>query len=262
MTETPDGDEVQMKIIWEAGLVHDILDALNTLVTEARFQFLDGLIRVCVIDPANVGGCFIDLDPDQNERIQHYAVQDDNLVMGLNTEKLDEVMGYADADIPVQFEFGMKHNWAFNITAGNVDVNLAGIDPDSVRGDPDHPRLEDELPAAYTLDGTTLKEAVDLNDMFSDHTTVRVEDHQVQWVAAGDTDSGTYSLDKADGEVEFQAHPDAGVESMFSLDYLKDVSKVLKGYDEVQVYSGTDMPVMLKTDLFDLMLAPRIDSTK
>lgn len=262
MTETPDGDEVQMKIIWEAGLVHDILDALNALVNEARFQFLDGLIRVWVIDPANVGGCFIDLDPDQNERIQHYAVQQDGLQMGLNTEKLDEVMGYADADVPVQFEFGMKHNWAFNITTGQVDVNLAGIDPESVRQDPDHPRLEDELPAAYNLDGTTLKDAVDLNDMFSDHCTIRVEDHQVHWVASGDTDSGTYSLDEADGEVEFTKHPDDGVESMFSLDYFKDLSKVLKGYDEVQVYSGQDFPVMLKTSLFDYMLAPRIDSTK
>lgn len=262
MTSAPDDEEIQMKIIWEAGLVHDVLDALNCLVSEARFQFLDGLIRVWVIDPANVAGAFIDLDPEKNERIQYYAVQPDGLRMGLNTQKLDEVMGYANADVPVQFEFGMKHNWAFNITTGQVDVDLSGIDPESIRQDPDHPRLEDELPAGWITDGSTLKDAVDLNEMFSDHTTIGVEDHTVNWVASGDTDSGTYSLDESDGEVEFTKHPDEAVESMFSLDYFSDISKVLKGYDEIQVYSGQDFPVMLKTSLFDMMLAPRIDSTK
>jgi proliferating cell nuclear antigen len=251
-----------MKVIWDAGLVADVLDALNAIVSEARFHFLDELIRIWVIDPANVAGCYIDLRPSENERIKHYSVQEDGLTIGLNTVKMDDVMSYADSDVPVQWEFGMKHNWAFNITLPGVDVDLAGIDPESIRQEPDHPGLEDELPAAYIVDGSSLDDAVNLNDMFSDHTTLAVEDHQVQFVASGDTDSGTYSLDEGDGEVEFTRHPDERVESMFSLDYLADFRKVLKGYDEVQMYSGQDFPVMFKTDLFDYMLAPRIDSTK
>lgn len=262
MSNRPDHDEVQMKIIWQSDLIQDVLDVLNTMVKEARFQFLDGLIRIWVIDPANVCGIFIDLDPGAHEQIQHYAVQEDGFQMGLNIQKLDELMGYADAGVPVQMEYGVKHNWAFNITLPGVDVDLAGIDPESVRREPDHPRLEDELSAGYTTDGSRLRDAIELNDMFSDHTTLVVDDHQVKFVASGDTDSGTFTLDEADGEVEFQKHPDERQESMFSLDYLDDLRMVLKDYDGIQMYSDTDMPVMLKTELFDLMLAPRIDSSK
>lgn len=262
MSETPDHDEIQMKIIWEAGLVQDMLDVLQTMVDQARIQFLDGLIRVWVIDPATVCGIFIDLDPEENERIQHYAVQESGFQIGLKVDKLDEVMGYVDADVPVQFEFGMKHNWAFNIQAPGVEVNLAGLDPESIRQDPDHPGLEDELSAGYIVDGPDLREAIELNTMFSGHTHLVVEDHQVKFVASGDDDSGTYTLDEADGEVEFTRHPEERQMSMFSLDYFDDLRMVLKDYDGIQMFSDTDMPVMMKTDLFDLMLAPRIDSTK
>jgi hypothetical protein len=89
-----------------------------------------------------------------------------------------------------------------------------------------------------------------------------VEDHQVKFVASGDDDSGTYTLDEADGEVEFTRHPEERQMSMFSLDYFDDLRMVLKDYDGIHMFSDTDMPVMMKTDLFDLMLAPRIDSTK
>lgn len=199
-----------------------MIDALDALVKEAKFHFLDELIRIWVIDPANVAGCYIDLHPDQWDEIQHYSVQDDGLTMGLNTGRLDDLLGYADAGDPLQIEFGMKHNWAFNITMPGVDVDLAGIDPDSIRQEPDRPDLD--LPAHYRLNGSSLKDAVDLNDMFSDHTTLAVEDHTVAFIAEGDTDSGTYSLEEGEGELEFIEHPDERVESMFSLDYWEDLA--------------------------------------
>lgn len=254
-------EQIQVKVIWNSDLIQDVIDALDALVKEAKFQFLDGLIRIWVIDPANVAGCYIDLDPDANDLIQHYSVQDNGFTTGLNIQKLDDIMGYADPDVPVQFEYGEKHRWRFNISLPSVDVNLSGIDPDTVRQSPDHPRLGDELPAHYTIEGSDLKDAVDLNNMFSDHCTIRIEDHQVKFLGEGDTDDGTYSFDEADGEVEFTQHPEEPRESMFSLDYFEDMAKVLRDYDEVQIASGQDYPVMLKTDLFDYMLAPRIDST-
>lgn len=256
----PEEEELQMKIILEAGLLQDVVEALDALVKEAKFRFMPGMIRVWCIDPANCAGCYIDLKTGERDQIQHYSVQDDGLVMGLDLAKLDDILGYASPDDLLQIEFGMKHNWAFNITLPSVDVNLSGIDPESVRQGPDRPDLD--LPAQFRLNGSSLKDAVDLNDMFSDHTTLAVEDHQVKFIAKGDTDNGTYSLEEGEGELEFTGHPDGLVESMFSLDYLKDMAKVLKGYDELKVRSGQDHPVMIETDLFDYMLAPRIDSTK
>jgi proliferating cell nuclear antigen len=262
MTAEPSEDGLQMKVIWESDLLQDIIDALDALVKEAKFHFLDELIRIWVIDPANVAGCYIDLIPSDWDEIQHYSVQEGGFTMGVNTGKLDDILGYASAGDPLQIEYGEKHKWAFNITLPGVDVNLAGIDPDSVRQEPDHPGLEDELAAHYQMDGDSLDDAAKLNDMFSDHTTVAVEDHQVFFIGEGDTDDGTYSLEEGEGELQFHRHPDERVESMFSLDYLKDMGKVLKHYDGVDVYSGQDHPIMFETELFQYMLAPRIDSNK
>lgn len=258
MTPEPDEEDVQMKIIQQAGFLQDVVDALQALVKEAKFQFHDELIRIWVVDPANVAGCYIDIRPSERDQIQHYSVQEDGLVMGLNLNRLDDVLGYADHDDLLQIEFGMKHNWCFNISLPSVDVDLSGIDPDSVRQEPDHPGLD--LDAKFRLAGEDLKDAVDLNDMFSDHTTIRVEDHTVKFIAAGDTDSGEYTLEEPD-DVEFIEHPDEPVESMFSLDYLDDMAKVLKPYDSIQMDIGQEFPTMIETDLFEMMLAPRIDSS-
>ena len=263
MDDESEEEELQMKIILKGDFLQDVVDALDALVDEATFQFLDDLLRVWVIDPANVAACYMDIHPDQRDQIQHYSTDPDGFRMGLNLGKLDELLGYANAGDLLQIEFGQKHNWCFNITMPGVDVDLGGIDPDAVRQDPDHPGLEDELSAFYRMEGSTLNDAVDLNDMFSDHSTIVVEDHQVKMIASGDTDSGTYSLKEGEGELEFLdgKHPDERVESMFSLDYLKDMSKVLKGYDEVKIRSGDEMPVLIETELFEYMLAPRIKSS-
>lgn len=260
MTPEPEEEDVQMKIILDSDFLQDVVDALNALVKEAKFQFLDGMIRIWVVDPANVAGAYIDIPPAERDKaIQHYSVQEGGLVTGVNLQKLDNILGYSSAGDLIQMEFGEKHRWRFNITLPSVDVNLSGIDPDSVRQEPDHPGLD--LPAKFRLDGASLKDAADLNDMFSDHTTIRVEDHTVKFIAEGDTDDGTFELEEGEGELEFIEHPDEPVESMFSLDYLDDMAGVLKDYDQIQMDVGNEFPTMIETDLFEMMLAPRIDSS-
>lgn len=246
-----------MKIIADADLLQDVTDALQAFVVEARIQFLDELIRIWVVDPANAAATYIDMKPSQMDRIQHYSVQEDGLLMGLNLDKLDGYLGYADSGQPVQMAFGEAHNWAFNIQLPGVDANVAGIDPESIRNEPDKPDLD--WNAQFRLPGSDVKNAQALNDMVSDHSTIRVGDHTVQFIAEGDTDDNTYSLTEGESELEFFEHPDEAVESMVSLDYLDDMVKVLKGWD-VTMKVDSEMPVMFETDLFTMMLAPRIQS--
>lgn len=255
MTDEPEEDGVQMKIIVESGFFQDVIDGLDALVKEAKFHFLDELIRIWVIDASKSAGCYVDIRPSNWDAIQHYSVQDQGLTQGLDLGTLDDILGYADAGDLLQMEYGEAHKWRFNLTLPDVDVNIAGIDPESVRAEPDYPDLD--LPAKFTIDGSKLKDAADLNELFSDHTTIRVEDHTVQFIAKGDTDDGTFELEEP-GEVEFIEHPDEPVESMFSLAYMSDMAKVLKGYDSLQMEIGSEVPVMLDTDLYEMMLAPRI----
>lgn len=251
-------EELTMKMIIEAGFFQDIVDALDALVEEATFNFLEGMFRVWVQDPANVAAVFMDIPTGERDAIQHYDVQEGGFKMGVKLKRFDELLGYVDGDDLIQVEFGKKHNWRFNITMPNVDVDLAGIDPESMRFVPDRPGVE--LPAHYSLKGSSVNDAADLNDMYADHTTIVVEDHQVRFIGTGDNDSGTYSLEEGEGELEFTTHPNERVESMFSLEYLTSMSKVLKDYDEVEMKSGDEMPMIIDSGMFEYMLAPRVGS--
>lgn len=259
MTDPPDEDELQLKLIATAGLLSDVVEALDPLVNEARIQFLDNLIRIWAVDPANVAATYIDLQPSEREGIQHYAVQDGGMAIGMDIVDLDNLLSNADDGVPIGIEYGEKHQWQFNLQLPNADVYLTGIDADSVRGaDPDKPELD--WPARFDIDGGTLKEATDLNDMFADSYTMRTGDHQVVFSAEGDTDGAVYTAEEPE-QVEFLDHPEEPVESMFSLDYMGDLVGVLDGHD-VRVRMGDEWPMMLETDLFTYMLAPRIDSSE
>lgn len=256
MTTEPDADGLQMKLIMDSDLLQDVVDALSTLVDEARFMFLDGLIRTWELDPANAGGCYIDLKPSQREdQIKHYSVDPDGFQMGINLGKLDDLLSYSSAGDLIQIEYGEKHQWKFHITLPSVDVDMAGIDPEQMRNQPDRPELD--WPAKFKVSGSQFKDAVNLNDMFSGHTTIEAGNHQVEFLAEGDTDSGSYHLEEPE-EVEFFDHPDDMATAMFSLDYLEDMAKVLKDYPEVVVKTGNEIPGMFETELFTMMLAPRI----
>jgi len=256
MTEAPKDDGVQMKIIADAQLLQDILDALQSLVHEARFQFLQDHIRVWVVDPANAAAVYVDLNPATLDGIRHYSVEEGGLQIGLNLGKLDGYLGYADGDTPVQLSFGEAHNYRFELELPGVDAFIAGIDAESIRKEPDKPDLD--WPAQFDLPGQALKDAHGLNDMITDQTTVVAEDHQVQFVANGDTNTNTFTLVEGESELQFIEHPDERQETMISLDYLGDMVNPMKGRD-VRLKMGTDIPMMFETDLFTMMLAPRID---
>lgn len=256
MTEEPDEDQLQLKLIAEAGLLSDVVEALDPLVDEARVHYLDELIRIWAVGPANAAGVYIDLKPSEREDIQHYAVQPDGLTIGMDIVDLKKLLSNPDDSAPIGIEHGEKHQWKFNLQLPNASVDLAGIDSESIRQEPDKPELG--WPATFDIEGEHLKEAIDLNDMFSDHFTMRAGDHQVDFFAEGDTDGGTYTVEEPE-EVEFIDHPEDTVESMFSTDYLSDMAKVLDGH-EVRVRLGDEWPVMLEADLFTYMMAPRIQS--
>lgn len=257
--EPEEGTEPMMKIIAEQALLADIADALDPLVIEANFQWLPGRLRIWEVDPANVASVYIDLNTEESDQIQHYSVQDGGFKNGLKLSTLDNLLGYADADDLVQVEFSESHNWRYHFDFPQAEADVGGIDPDSMRNPPDRPSID--WPAQFTLSGESFKDAVDLNNMFSDHHTIRAGDGQVQFVAEGDTDGGTFTLEEGEGELEFHQHPDSAQEAIFSLDYMGDISKPLKNVDQITMHVSDNHPVLIEADLFEYILAPRIDTS-
>lgn len=113
------------------------------------------------------------------------------------------------------------------------------IDPDSIRGEPEIPDLG--LPAEATIPGKLFEDVTDQVDTYSEHILIGSDGNDLVFDGSG-VEENTRAV--VTGEVENEDSED--VESMFSLDYLKnDAVKAFKaiGADELTVKFGQEFPV-------------------
>ncbi len=97
----------------------------------------------------------------------------------------------------------------------------------------------------------------------SDHIALRTDDDVFVMETSGDSDSMKFEMGP-DDLVDLESDEDC--RSLFSLDYLDDMSKAVGRAPEVRLRLGTDLPVMMDFGLVDgihveYLLAPRIEST-
>ena len=149
-----------------------------------------------------------------------------------------------------------------HIQIDGLSYTLALIDPDSIRQEPDIPDLD--LPADIVLEGSQLNRGITAADMVSDHIALRVDaaDEAFYIEAEGDTDDVDLQLD-SDDLIDLTA---GDADSLFSLDYLKDMNKAIPKSTEVTAELGEEFPVKLHYEFGEglgqvtYMLAPRIQS--
>jgi len=147
------------------------------------------------------------------------------------------------------------------------------IDPDSIRRETEIPEDLD-LDANVTVAFEDLKRGITAADMVSDHVRFRTgtsDDGKIACYieAEGDTDDVDLELTH-EKLVAIDAAPDDG-DSLFSLDYLKDIKKPIPKDAKVRIELGEEHPIKLHyghTEMGDdalagdctVMLAPRISS--
>jgi proliferating cell nuclear antigen len=149
-----------------------------------------------------------------------------------------------------------------HIQIEGLSYTLALIDPDSIRQEPDIPDLD--LPAEIVLEGNQMDRGIKAADMVSDHIRLHVDEEEEAFYieAEGDTDDVDLKIG-SDELISLQAGP---ADSLFSLDYLKDMNKAIPSDAEVTIELGEEFPVKLHYEFGEgmghvtYMLAPRIQS--
>jgi len=114
------------------------------------------------------------------------------------------------------------------------------------------------------LEGRDIDRAVKAADMVSDHIRFRCDEtnETVHIEAEGDTDDVSLELTKDDLESITPAEGTA----LYSLDYVKDLSREFPKNDELSLTFGQEFPMMIEYELADgectvlAMLAPRIET--
>jgi len=244
-----------VSVIVDAETLADAIAPVSTLVSECKIHVEDDGLEIAAVDPANVA--MVDMTLDASA-CAHYRA--DGTTLGVNLERLEDVLGMADSDDMVQFDLN-EESRKLDIVIGGLEYTLALIDPDSIRQEPDIPELE--LPATVVCEGGEISRALTAADLVSDHVQMGARpDGEMVIGAEGDTDNVETTL--GDDDLLSAAVSD-DVESLFSLDYLSAIEGPIDTDTDVSLLLGEEMPVKLRYSIGDAtevvhMVAPRIQS--
>jgi len=244
------------KAIVSAETLKDALDSVSVLVDECKIRLNEEEFAIRAVDPANVGMVDLSLAAAAFE-----SYEADGGVIGVNLGRLEDIAGMANSGDLIHLELD-EETRKLHIQIDGLSYTLALIDPDSIRQEPDIPDLD--LPAEIVLEGSQLGRGIKAADMVSDHIALRVDpDEEAFYIEAeGDTDDVDLKLDSDD---LIDLTPGAA-DSLFSLDYLKDMNKAIPNATEVTAELGEEFPVKLHYEFAEglgqvtYMLAPRIQS--
>jgi len=268
--QTPESDAEpveNMTIIVRAEVLQQVIDQLLTVVDEAIFRIgYDGL-SVAAVDPANVAMVDLEVDPGAFE-----SVGDGMFPIGINIQKLDDYVDGASGSDPVKLSYRPEKR-SIEIEHTNVEVEMAGIDPDAIRGEPDIPEIDHR--AEFDVDAKVFRDAVENADLVTTHVRLEADvgDEALAVSGQGDIDEirTVIESDELAG-----ANFSEGVNSLFSVEYLIGGSKggskykgMLKPLSSGTVLTGElddEMPLFLSYEFADgfgnvqMMLAPRIQN--
>ena len=246
----------------------DFFAQFDALADEMKLHLDDDGLFGSVVDPASVGMCRNSLD---HEAFEHYDASGG--VIGLNISRMLDILGMGSKDDLVELTLDEKTR-KLHVQVDTLSYTLALIDPDSVRKEPEIPEDLD-LEATMTVDFADLKRGITAADMVSDHIRFRTGLSEagklaVYIEAEGDTDDVDLELTH-EKLVAIDAEPGDG-DSLFSLDYLKDIRKPIPNDAEVRIELGEEHPIKFHyghTEMGEdgelagdttVLLAPRIQS--
>ena len=232
------------------------LDSVSVLVDECKVRLEADGLTIRAVDPANVGMVDLELSAAAFE-----SYETDGGVIGVNLDRLADIVGMGDADQLVHLELD-EETRKLHISLDGLEYTLALIDPDSIRQEPDLPELD--LSAEVVIEGRDIDRAVTAADMVSDHIALGVDSDAEEFYveAEGDTDDVHLEL----GREDLIALTPGEARSLFSLDYLDDMNKAISSDAEVTMELGEEFPVKMHFGYAEgdghvtFMLAPRIQS--
>ena len=242
------------KAVIGAEKLKDSIESVSTLVDEARFRLTPQGLSVKAVDPSNVAMVSFDLSKDAFDSFE--ATEGE---LGIDLTKLNGVMEMADKSDVIELELDEAAHKLI-VRMRGLAYTMSLLDPSSIRKEPKVPTLD--LPAHIVIRGEDIKRAVKAAEKVSDYMSMGVRGDIFFMEAQGDTDSVLVEL-KKDQLIGLEA---SDAKSLFSLDYLSDLSKILAKSNEVTIDLGKDFPLKIRVKIaqghgdVSYMLAPRVES--
>lgn len=250
--------EVVAESVADSDALQKFLDAFLPIVNEAKLHMGDRGLWATAVDPGNVAMTTAALSPAGFEAFEAPG----SATIGANLNAVDERIGVAGAGDLVTFGIDMETR-KLQTKIRNIEQEIALIDPETIRKEPDDPLGPDELPNYVVLEGADLAESLEVADMITDCVAFRArpDDHEFEVFAEGDTDESRIVYSDAD---VIDADVSTECETLLSLDYSTDMVTPIPNDAEVTMHFGDEFPVIWEWEAVEghlsvqQMISPRI----
>lgn len=245
-----------LKATIDADILKESIDAISALVTECRLHTDENGISTRAVDTANVAMVSLSL---KKEAFSSFESTKNEL--GLDIAKLKNIFGMMGKNEPISLELpdnGQKLRVSFE----GYRYSITLLDPNTIRKDPNPPNIE--LPGKVVLSGADLYNSIKAASVVSDKIALGIDPIQQIFYMAAEGDTDHIRKEYGKNEVTFLNNMEA--RSLFSLDYLKDMGKVMSRAEEVEISIGIDHPVKFAFYIaggkgyVEYLLAPRIEA--
>jgi len=226
-------------------LLKKVIKASNAFLNETRVRISEEGIAIRAVDAGNI--CLTDIFIPK-EDFEAFRVEEG--VIGLNVSRLNDVLKAVKDDfVEVECNKNLK------LKTGKTIYSLSLIDPSSLKAEPKLPVLN--LKAETVIDASEFKNAVSMASKVADNVVFLAEENEFHMIAEGDTED--VRIDLSEG---YAGGEQARV--MLSMEYLKEIAKVVDKDDAVRIAIGTDLPVRISIEsefstTILYFIAPRIE---
>lgn len=241
-----------LNITASSDLMRTIIDTLNVVVEEARFDFGEDSLNIRVVDPSHVAMIQMNVDAAAFER---YEVEDTSL--GFDLPKMKDLLSLATSGDMVEMDY--DKNGQVNINLGKIDRVIRPLDPANL-SPPNVPDLP--LNAMVDLKGNDLSQALRAARQVGDLVNLSLEENLFTVHVSGDTDSVNVSYTADEVNSIECASP---VRSQFSLTYLLPIARIMSSVDSVRLRFDENKPLKIEFEFAEgagsvtYFLAPRVE---
>lgn len=255
-----------MNITIEPDTFSSALKAAEKIVDECKLHFTDDGIRITAVDPANVA--MVDMSLSESA-FETYDVEPATLGINMDriltlTDRIANQPTLDDDDEDIMLMIGFNSDTRkITLSGGIHDFDMALIDPDSIRDEPDIPELN--MGAHAHLQKEWLSDGIGAANTLTDRITLGVDEneHVLYMEAHGDTDNWRMEMDEKNGLIKLDAAP---ANALFSLDYLKSIKGAIPSGNIVELELDKEYPMKLHSNLaggegeVTYNIAPRVES--
>jgi proliferating cell nuclear antigen len=241
------------KLTMDSKTLGKLLKMVASITSEVRFRVSPSNLKIAIVDPVNVAlGAFELTGPEyelNRDGPCEFCIDVDDLRKILKTFKFNGPCTFVIEDDKTTF---LCENKLFDVT----------LDPTTVRADPRVPIIEN--PIEFTYSPGELNNIMVYCTEESDHVEFEYEHNVIEITSKNDKGKLVFKT-----EIPTELDIMENKHSMFSLDYLADITSSLKYQnewicDEVTLTFGRDFPLIIMGNVsdnftFKFLLAPRIE---